>query len=263
MILQAGGSVGHTGDGASTDEELELRRRLLEHYFSTQVSPDEDDLQKTARSRLPYVKRLMKRHFPSDRGARILDLGCGYGGILVVLAEEGYTALQGVDASPQQVAAARSLGLDCVREGEVLETVRNLESSQYDAIIAFDLLEHFNRGEALEIADHAYRALAPGGKFIIHVPNGEGILGPGVAFGDITHRTVFTRRSIEQLLRVARFKEIVLEEDTPAVHGLVSGGRWLAWKVVRTMVRVAYVAETGDISGKLIVSQNLLAVARR
>ena len=78
----------------------------------------------------------------------------------------------GIDRSPQQVAAARSLGLAGVREGELLMVLESLESESQGLVIAFDVLEHFRKDEALRFMDQVNRVLAPGGKVIIHTPNG-------------------------------------------------------------------------------------------
>lgn len=52
--------------------------------------------------RAPSLRRLVQKHFPADRQAAVLDLGCGHGALLHFAREAGYTNLCGVDGSPQQ-----------------------------------------------------------------------------------------------------------------------------------------------------------------
>ncbi|PIP43376.1 MAG: methyltransferase, partial [Deltaproteobacteria bacterium CG23_combo_of_CG06-09_8_20_14_all_60_8] len=59
----------------------------------------------------------MRQHFPVDKGVAILDLGCGHGALIHVARELGYRNLRGVDGSPEQVAAARRLGIEGVEAG--------------------------------------------------------------------------------------------------------------------------------------------------
>jgi S1-C subfamily serine protease len=62
--------------------------------------------------------RQVAAHVPA-RG-RILDLGCGHGAIIWAAQRAGYTNVTGVDASPEQVAAAKDLGIAGVRQGDLL-----------------------------------------------------------------------------------------------------------------------------------------------
>ena len=41
--------------------------------------------------RLPYLRRLVQRHFPRRADAAILDFGCGHGALIHVARELGYT----------------------------------------------------------------------------------------------------------------------------------------------------------------------------
>ena len=65
--------------------------------------------------RIPYLERLVTRHFPARQDAAILDLGCGHGALIHVARGRGYTNIGGVDGSPSQVDAAKRLGIEGVR----------------------------------------------------------------------------------------------------------------------------------------------------
>ena len=67
--------------------------------------------------------------------------------------EMGYVNLRGVDGSPEQVEAAKRLGVPGVEQGEVLETLAGLADGSQDCIVAFDVIEHFTRDELIGLVD--------------------------------------------------------------------------------------------------------------
>ena len=99
-------------------------------------------------------------------GERILDLGCGDGALTEKLTALGCEVL-GVDASPEQVAAARARGL----EARVLSG-RELDFEQaFDAVFSNAALHWM--GEPGSVVRGVARALRPGGRFVAEC-GGEG-----------------------------------------------------------------------------------------
>jgi trans-aconitate methyltransferase len=92
-------------------------------------------------------------------GERILDLGCGDGALTAKLAAMGCDVV-GVDASPQQIAAAQKLGLDArVMPGEALTF-----DNEFNAVFSNAAL-HWMRNADQVIAG-VHRALKPRGRFV-------------------------------------------------------------------------------------------------
>ena len=92
-------------------------------------------------------------------GARILDLGCGDGDLTVKLVERGCRVVA-VDASAEQVAAARERGLDArVCDGQKLDF-----EGEFDGVFSNAAL-HWMRDPDAVIAG-VWRALKPGGRFV-------------------------------------------------------------------------------------------------
>ena len=102
---------------------------------------------------MPVVELLAPRS-----GERILDLGCGDGALTEKIAELG-CAVVGVDASPEQVDAARGRGLDArVADARALPF-----ADEFDAVFSNAVL-HWIRDADAAIAG-VHRALKPGGRF--------------------------------------------------------------------------------------------------
>ena len=71
-----------------------------------------------------------------DRTAEILDIGCGTGLVAVELAARGFSAIDGLDASPRMLAEARAKGVyQNLLEGDVRDRGA-IEAGRYDAVIA-------------------------------------------------------------------------------------------------------------------------------
>ena len=235
--------------------------KLTEAYVSTHFghirTPDLDGIRRD----FPFFRRHLLRHLPQHRGAAILDLGCGYGAMLYTLREHGYHNVTGIDISPEQVKLARQLGIGGVQQADVLAHLTSRPAA-YDAIVAIDVLEHMTRDHLVEVVDAIAVALRPDGRFIAQTINAESPLAGRLRYGDLTHELAFTSRSITQLLRLGGFEEITTYAIEPAVHGIRSAARWLAWRGVRSVLNLYLAAETGTVRGQ-IFSQNLIAVASK
>lgn len=241
----------------------DYRSRIYHSYVTSRNQPLAPSSLSGLRPRLPYLKRIIRRHFPEEQDAVILELGCGHGALLYALQRAGYRNATGVDGSPEQVGAANNLGIKGVHQGDVMETLSKVEDSSLDVVIAFDLIEHFTKTELIALVDEVYRVLRPFGRWIIHVPNAEGPFGSRMRHLDFTHQLAFTRVSITQLLRASGFSHVACFEDSPVPHGVKSIIRAMFWQAIRFLLLLFIAIETGDMNREAIFSQNLLAVAKR
>lgn len=102
----------------------------------------------------PVVELLAPR-----AGERILDLGCGDGVLTEALKNLGCEVV-GVDASAEQIAAARRRGLDArVVDGESLPF-----DGEFDAVFSNAALHWMKQADA--VIAGVKRALRPGGRFV-------------------------------------------------------------------------------------------------
>jgi len=231
---------------------------LYERYESTQAPAPRGSTLRLAD--YPYFVRLIREHVPADRSQRIVDLGCGHGALVHCLRALGYQQVSGVDVSSEQVAAARRLGIDGITEGELLSFLAP-QREAFDVIFLLDVLEHFGKGEVIEILQAVLAALRPGGRLILHVPNGAGLLGGRVFHGDFTHETCFTEQSAQQVLAAVGFSAIAIYEDRPTLHSAAGVLRRGLYELLTLPHRLLSIAETGVL--RHVLSQNLLAVAQK
>jgi 2-polyprenyl-3-methyl-5-hydroxy-6-metoxy-1,4-benzoquinol methylase len=233
---------------------------LYARYFSTQTSHGYKPLELLEQSRY-FSEATIRQAAITSQEAVILDLGCGYGRLLLTLERLGYHNLRGVDVSEEQVRLAGELGLPCVTRNDALSFVRGIPEGEVDVVFALDVLEHLPKESLIDLVSAVYRALKPGGRFLIHVPNGQAIFSGSIVYGDLTHQTAFTQTSMRQLLRVCGFDQISCFEDQPIVHGPISLFRNLAWRVIRLAFAFIYLVETA--SSSILLSQNFMAMATK
>ena len=215
----------------------DYRSRIYQRYVKNRPHSLSPETIQGLKARGPMLRKIILKHFPKDKNASILDLGCGHGAFMHFIREAGYTDVIGFDRSPDQVAEAYRLGIESVYKGDLIETLNSLPEESKDVIICFDVIEHFNKHEVFYLVDEVHRVLRPSGKWIIHTPNGESPFFGKVFFGDVTHEMAFTRTSISQLLKSSGFNDVSCYEDTPVPHGLKSAIRYFLWKCIRGILR--------------------------
>jgi len=246
-----------------TSPTSDYRARIYGSYVSGREHALAPTTLEGLNSRKALISNIIRDHFPTSREAHILDLGCGHGAFVYFANLSGYQNVVGVDVSREQVEAAQKLGIKGVVEGDLMETLRSLPDESQDLVIAWDIIEHFTKSELLPFVDQVRRVLKPGGKWLIHAPNGESPFYARVYHGDYTHEQAFTRTSINQLLLASGFAEVRCYEDVPIPHGIKSSMRNIIWRAMRAGLRLYLSAETGMKGRECILSQNFVTVARR
>ena len=239
---------------ASARYSAGLRDRLYEAYATQHAGCGNGEA-----AGLIY-RRDIRPMLPLPGSGPVMDIGCGRGTLVRLLLADGYDA-EGVDISPEQVSLAHAAGLDRVRQGDYRDILQ-ARSGQLAAVTATDVLEHLTKGEVLDTFDVVAAALIAGGVLIARVPNAVSPFGGHIRYGDFTHESWFTARSVRQVAAAAGFGRVTVLPCPPVAHGLVSAARVAVWKPISGLYKVALAAETGALRGH-IVTQNLTLVARK
>ena len=137
---------------------------------------------------------------------RLLDFGCGGGGFLKRMADQGWR-VTGLDAAVGAVRQIQEeLGLAAL-VGSLPHP--DLAPCSFDVVTMWHSLEHVHR--PLAILREAYQLLVPGGRLVVATPNIESLpfywFGPSWFGLDLPrHLTHFTPKSLRAMLETAGFR---------------------------------------------------------
>jgi 2-polyprenyl-3-methyl-5-hydroxy-6-metoxy-1,4-benzoquinol methylase len=240
---------------------MNYRDKFYSKYVSAHTNQLYGDLSlKIIEKNFPVWRKYYGKFLPKDKNAKIIDLGCGNGGIIYWLQQIGYSKTEGVDISSEQIGQGRKMGIKNIFQADIKEFLNN-KINQFDIIFTRDLIEHFNKEEIINILEQVYGSLKTDGLLIIQTTNAENPFGGRFRYGDFTHEISFTESSIRQVLLVSRFNEIKVYPVRPVIHGLKSLFRNLLWRWIELEIKFYLLVETGSAKG--IFTQNLIAVAKK
>lgn len=184
----------------------------------------------------------------ADKSAKCVDLACGTGELLFHLQALGYTRVTGVDLSSDVLQAAKPFVryAELVR-ADVIEFLEAQPPNSIGLLTAMNIVEHLPKADLVRFFSAVDRALAPGGQLIMTVPNAVSPFGTIPRYWDITHETSFSPNSIRQLFTAAGFSATpTFHEVGPVPHGVPSAVRFILWKLIRELIRLRLVIESGS-----------------
>ncbi len=173
-------------------------------YFQ---SPD-DDLDAAQERKLDYICRKLRLR----PGQRLLDIGCGWGALVLHATKHFGVRAEGITLSEPQAEWGRARIIEAGfgneakierRDYREITTTRGL----YDAIVSVGMAEHVGRERLPDYFAAAHRALKPGGVFL-NQAIGEGIVPrPNNRDGSFIEQYVFPDGDIPPLPIVLRAAE--------------------------------------------------------
>ncbi|HVF75640.1 MAG TPA: methyltransferase domain-containing protein [Acidimicrobiales bacterium] len=232
--------LGREADAARTDAAIqrtrlevimqEARRRIGEAFDDAQlakVAGDVDDwlaplysqLEDVFRGSREDIKGRQRVYLPdmSDLPGRapVVDIGCGRGEWLELLAENGIPAY-GVDTNKTFVDRNVERGLD-VRYGDAIDHLLTVEPGSIGAVTAFHVVEHLPFEDLVRLVDAALVAIRPGGILLFETPNPTNLLvGASSFYIDPTHRSPVHPLYLEFLIGARGFTEVEVRYLHPA-----------------------------------------------
>ncbi len=163
-----------------------------------------------------YVSRNQEFYLPYLEGAgRVLDLGCGRGELLKLLADRG-VGVVGVDLDPEALAACREKGLT-VERGDLFEFLSGQDDGSCDAVVCAHVVEHLPPLALPRLMELAHSKLRPNGVFAVETPNPRCLaIFAGDFYLDPTHQRPVPPALLDFLLGEAGFGRVETIERNPA-----------------------------------------------
>jgi cyclopropane-fatty-acyl-phospholipid synthase len=187
--------------------QLWLDRRMV--YSCAYFKSPSDHLDIAQEQKLDYICRKLRLR----AGQRLLDIGCGWGALVIHAAKHFDVRAEGITLSQPQAEWARAriaeagvgnaAGVDLRDYREITANGREL----YDAIVSVGMAEHVGRERLPDYFVAAHRALKPGGVFL-NQAIGEGIFPrPSNRDGSFIEQYVFPDGDIPPLPIMLRAAE--------------------------------------------------------
>ncbi|MET7640357.1 cyclopropane-fatty-acyl-phospholipid synthase family protein [Streptomyces sp. NPDC005438] len=157
-------AIGHHYDVGNDFYRLVLGESMV--YSCAYWTPG-GDLERAQRDKLDLVCRKLGL----EEGTRLLDVGCGWGALLIHAAREYGVTGVGVTLSREQARWARkSLAEEGLADRVEIrvQDYRDVDDGPYDAIASIGMAEHVGVRRYREYAQVLHQLLAPGGRLLNH-----------------------------------------------------------------------------------------------
>ncbi len=174
-----------------------------------------DDSEAHAEVMAKATSDMIGPYLPADRGARILDIGCGFGFALRALRGLGYANIEGVEMSPTQAERCHRAGFSVAVTDDTVRWLRERPAA-FDFVVLLDVLEHVPVAEQIDVLAAIRGCLRPRGRLFLTTPNANSPLAARWRYNDHTHTSSFTEHSLFYVLKNAGFPEVNIE----ARHGI-------------------------------------------
>lgn len=151
------------------------------------------------------VRNVQQRFVRYFNGAGpVLDIGCGRGTFLQLLAEAGRQGV-GIDWSDESLDFCRQKGFQ-VEKNDALTFLRST-TQRFSGIFCSHVIEHLSYEDATEMLQLCFRALSPSGVLLIVTPNPEDLAIISEIFWlDPTHVRPYPALQLRSMLHTAGFE---------------------------------------------------------
>jgi cyclopropane-fatty-acyl-phospholipid synthase len=151
---------------------------------------------------------LICRKLGLEPGMRLLDVGCGWGGMVLHAARSHGVEAVGVTISARQAELAEKRAVEAGLSDQVefrLQDYRDIDDGPYDAISSIGMFEHVGEARLAEYFERLRDLLRPGGRLLNHGiarPPGHGNK-PAIHKRTFMGRYVFPDGELHEVGRVA------------------------------------------------------------
>jgi cyclopropane-fatty-acyl-phospholipid synthase len=187
-------AISHHYDVSNTFYEWVLGPSMA---YTCACYPDEDASLEDAQA---YKHELVARKLGLTPGMRLLDVGCGWGGMVRHAAREHGVKTLGVTLSAQQAAWAQR-AIEREGLGELAEVrhldYRDVPETGFDAVSSIGLTEHIGKAQLPQYFAFLFGKLRPGGRLLNHCITRPDNASPAHVAGGFINRYVFPDGELE------------------------------------------------------------------
>ena len=181
--------------------------------FEDQFRGSQDVIRERQASYLPFFT-----HLAADaEGAgdnRVLDIGCGRGEFIELLAANGIPA-GGIDLNSEMVEVCRARGLN-VSHADAVSYLASQPDASLGGIFAAQVVEHLEPAYLLRLLDLAFDKLRPGGTLVLETLNPACWTAFFESYiRDITHRWPLHPETLKYLVTASGFTSAAIEFRSP------------------------------------------------
>ena len=230
----------------------------MKNYFSKHYAilnnidlNSEDSILDWYKLSFDYYDKFLKPHLKLSDDKKILELGCGIGGLLYFLKKSGCENYLGVDISEEQLSICQKYVTTKVVNEDVLNFLKKHEH-KYDLIVLLDLIEHLGKDKILQFIELLYKTLNVNGRILLRTPNMGSLFGLRSRYIDFTHEVGFTEESVKQVFCQMAFSNIEV------YNTYIGSKRLLAIKLYQRLLEKLY-----NIKLSNIVTQDLILIATK
>lgn len=181
--------------------------KLSYGYKESEACSSYRDFEDIFRGSETFIKDRL--HFYEEffkKGDSVLEIGCGRGEFLELLAEKG-VVYTGVDLDESMVSRCKEKGLSPIIHEDFEIYLDRVESSVFNGIFSFQFIEHIPPEKIMDYFKKCHVALKAGGVFVVETVNPYSIEAFRTFHVDLTHQKILYPEVLLYFAKMAGFRE--------------------------------------------------------
>lgn len=176
------------------------------------VLPEED--------RVYFTKELERCGLDTKNRISVFEIGFGNANFAKYCHEHGFVYV-GSELDPELVARALSVDIEAHSSNQDISKIAG--GRLFDLVVAFDVFEHVELHELIEMLRGVREVLPEGGRLVARFPSGDSPFSAPIFNGDMTHRTLIGIGKLDQLCRCSGLRIVRVHAQSATVLGLGLG----------------------------------------
>ena len=167
----------------------------------------------------PDIARRLEEYLPIfEKANDVVDIGCGRGELLGALKARGVRA-RGVDANPAMVDLCRSQQLE-VELGDALSFLERQRDASVGAVVAIQVVEHFDPAYLVRFLDAAFHKMKPGAPLVLETINAACWMAFFETYiRDLTHQRPLHPDTLRYVVEASGFSSVDVRFRQPVSDG--------------------------------------------